>query len=294
MTNHHRLTNRVETAYRAAGYTIEATDRVDQRGPVDLRVSRTGRQIAVLVTASDVIKPGVVLKTVDQLTAPAEPVHIVTTSAHHAARLRSLLERPVVTWTAAGAECYSQPAPFAPDGNQRTCTEPCVWVTTSEEQPAPAEPILSVELPPTHAREDDLGDRPQMGDTDERETQSENDTISMGVTQSELWSGPIKTGPRYDAWITEHDGRCPPADRPSLLRTAFVPQYSSYEEHTKVMLLNSDLTLEEDRPAKIGLERTRSPTVTAAQLDTPNSRPFTAVHLIPRTDWNSIVNATPK
>ena len=294
MTNYHRLTNRVETAYQAAGYTTGATDQVDQRGPVDLRVSRTGRQIVVLVTASDVIKPGVVLKKVDQLTSPAEPVHIVTTSAHHAARLRSLLERPVVTWTAAGAECYTQPAPFTPDGTERTCTEPCVWVATGDGQPAPVEPILSVELPPTHAREDDLGDRPQVRDTDDGKTQSENDTIGTGVTQSELWNGAIETGPRYDAWITEHDGRCPPTDRPSLLRTAFVPQCSSYGEHTKVLVLDGDLTLKEDRPAKIGLERTRSPAVTAAQLDAPNSRPFTAVHLIPRTDWNSIVNATRK
>ena len=293
MTNHDTLTNRVETAYRTAGYTIDG-DRADQRGPVDLRVSRAGRQISVLVNASNVIKPGVMLKTVDQLTSSEETVHLVTTSAQHAARLRALLEHPVATWTAAGAECYTQPAPFAPDGNERTCTNPCVWVATTDEQPAPAEPILSVELPPTPDRETDLGNPPQVRDSNEPETQLENDTIGTGVTQPELWNGAIETGPRYDAWITEHDGRCPPAERPSLLWTVFVPQCSSYEEHTKVMILDGDLTLKEDRPAKIRLEQARSPAVTAAQLDTPNSRPFTAIHLIPRTDWNSIIDTTPK
>jgi hypothetical protein len=131
-------------------------------------------------------------------------------------------------------------------------------------------------------------------DSNEPETQLEDDIIGTGVTQSERWNSTIETGPRYDAWITEHDGRCPPAERPSLLRTAFVPQSRSYEEHTKVMILDSDLRLKENRPANIELEQARSPAVTAAQLDTPNSRPFTTVHLIPRTDWNSIVNTTPK
>ena len=293
MTNHDTRTNRVEAAYRAAGYTIDG-DRTDQRGPVDLRVSRAGQQIAVLINASNVIKPGVVLKTVDQLTAPEETVHIVTTSAQHAARLRALLKHPVATWTAAGAACYTQPAPFTPDGSERTCSEPCVWVATTDEQPAPVEPILSVELPPASEQEADAGDRPPVRDSNEPETQLEDDIIGTGVTQSERWNSTTETGPRYDAWITEHDGRCPPAERPSLLRTAFVPQSRSYEEHTKVMILDSDLRLKENRPANIELEQARSPAVTAAQLDTPNSRPFTTVHLIPRTDWNSIVNTTPK
>jgi len=293
MTNRDTRTNRVEAAYRAAGYTIDG-DRTDQRGPVDLRVSRAGQQIAVLINASNVIKPGVVLKTVDQLTAPEEPVHIVTTSARRAARLRTLLECPAVLWTAAGAECYTQTAPFTPDGNERTCTEPCVWVATTEEQLAPVEPILSVELSPASEQEADVGHRPPVRDSNEPETQFENDIIEMGATQSERWNSTIEKGPRYDAWITEHDGRCPPAERSSLLRTAFVPQCSSYEEHTTVMILDGELTLKENRLTKIGLEQTRSPAVTTAQKNTPNSRPFTTVHLIPRTDWNSIVNATHK
>ncbi|TKX40323.1 hypothetical protein [Halorubrum sp. CGM4_25_10-8A] len=292
MANHDILTNRVETAYRAAGYTIDS-DRVDQRGPVSFHVSRAGPQIAVLANASNVIKPGVVLKTVGQLTAAAEPVHIATTSAQHAERLRALLECPVVMRTTAGAECYTQPAPFTPDGNERTCTESCVWVATTDEQPAPVEPILSVELPPASDQEADLGDRHQVRDSNEPETQFENDILETGATQSERWNSTIEKGPRYDAWITEHDGRCPPAERPSLLRTAFVPQCSSYEEYTKVMILDGELTLEENRPANIGLKQARSPAVTEPQLDTPDSRPFTAVHLIPRTDWNSIVNSTP-
>ena len=293
MTNRDTRTNRVEAAYRAAGYTIDG-DRTDQRGPVDLRVSRAGQQIAVLINASNVIKPGVVLKTVDQLTAPEETVHIVTTSAQHAARLRALLKHPVATWTAAGAACYTQPAPFTPDGSERTCNGPCEWVSTTDEQTEPVEPILSVELPPASEQEADAGDRPPVRDSNEPETQLEDDIIGTGVTQSERWNSTTETGPRYDAWITEHDGRCPPAERPSLLRTAFVPKSPSYEEHTKVMILDSDLTLKENRPANIELEQARSPAVTAAQLDTPNSRPFTTVHLIPRTDWNSIVNTTPK
>ncbi|OYR56606.1 hypothetical protein [Halorubrum halodurans] len=293
MTNHDRRTNRVEAAYRAAGYTIDG-DRTDQHGPVDLRVSRAGQQIAVLINASNVIKPGVVLKTVDQLTALEEPAHIVTTSARRAARLRALLECPAVLWTAAGTECYTQPAPFTPDGNERTCTEPCVWVAITDEQPAPVEPILSVELSPASEQEADAGDRLPVRDSNEPETQFENDIIETDATQSERWNSTIEKGPRYDAWITEHDGRCPPAERSSLLRTAFVPQCSSYEGHTKVMLLDSELTLKENRPANIGLEQARSPPVPAAQKNSPNSRPFTTVHLIPRTDWNSIVNSTPK
>ncbi|MEZ3163855.1 hypothetical protein ABNG03_03715 [Halorubrum sp. RMP-47] len=290
MTNHHRLLKRVETAYQAAGYTIEATSQVDQRGPVDLRVSRAGQQTAVLVTASNVSKPGVVLQTVDQLTGPSKSVHIVTTSAQQAARLRSLLERPVVTSTAAGAECYFHSTPFAPDGNERTCSEPCVWVTTTAEQPVPVEPILSVELLPTSDQKADRRNPPQERDTDEDKTQFENDTTGTGVTQAERWNGAIETGPRYDAWITEHDGRCPPAERRSLLRTPVVPQSPSDGEHTTVMLLKSDLTRKADRLATIERKRTHNPAVTAGQPDTPNSRPFTAVHLLPRTDWNSIVD----
>ncbi|RLM50018.1 hypothetical protein DVK06_12220 [Halorubrum sp. Atlit-28R] len=169
-----------------------------------------------------------------------------------------------------------------------------MWVATSDEQPAPVEPILSVELSPASEQEADAGDRPPVRDSNEPETQFENDTIGTEVTQSERWNGAIETGPRYDAWITEHDGRCPPTERPSLLWTPFVPQCSSYEEHTTVMILDGELTLKENRLTNIGLEQARSPAVTTAQQDSPNSRPFTTVHLIPRTDWNSIINATEK
>ena len=283
------LRKRAETAYQAAGYTIEATDRTHQQDPTDLRVSRAGQESAVLVLASETSKPGVVLTHVDHLTALAESVHIITTSARHATRLRSLLERPVRTWTRAGTECYTHPAPFTPDGNERTCTAPCVWVKTTEEQPAPVEPILSVAYPPTPD-----GDRQGRATDKRREIQFADDTTGPGVTQSGLWNGPIETGPRYGEWITEHDGRCPPAERPSLLRRAVVPQRSSYEAQTTIMVLDDDLTLTEDRPAKTGLEHVRSPTVPPTDRATPNSRPFTAAHLIPRTDWTSIVNTTHK
>lgn len=69
----------------------------------------------------------------------------------------------------------------------------------------------------------------------------------------------------------------------------------SYAEETTVMLLNNNLALTEDRPTTLrsNVPHSSSPVVTAAHLDIPDSRPFTAVHLIPRTDWNTITEAAP-
>jgi hypothetical protein len=260
--DHDRLTG----AYRQAGYTIKDTPGFQGADAAALWVAHDGQPIAVITVLGTTMRPGVLLRNVNQLSRHAR-IHIVTPSQRKASRVRETLQNPVQRRTDCGVQCYVHPARFDLAGTHLAVSEPHVWIAATDEQSPPNGTVLSVPV--------------SFATPDENETARED----LAVSTSEKRPG-------YESTVTELKPTETPPETSNLVRTPVITDQR--EGDSSVVLTDfSTGTLTAYNPARDSALDPRQQEQTPPQvlgdapweLSPPPALPVTRLHLVAQSNW---------